>query len=63
MFRAVLQALLVRKLGQDAVPKGQVGRLAEKCSSFPEYVQKALTKLGLHYMHVGYLNIFLFATN
>ncbi|XP_047118887.1 probable methyltransferase-like protein 25 [Schistocerca piceifrons] len=45
-YRSLLQVLLVEKCRHN-LPEGQVGRLAAKCNSFPEYVSKALTKLGV----------------
>lgn len=45
-YRSLLQVLLVEKC-RHSLPDGQVGRLASKCKSFPEYVSKALKKLGV----------------
>ncbi|XP_067001301.2 probable methyltransferase-like protein 25 isoform X2 [Anabrus simplex] len=46
-YRALLQVILIQKYERES-PDWQVGRLANKCKDFPEYVTKALKKLELN---------------
>jgi len=47
-FRALLQVYLVEELGYEKIHRCHVGRLANKCLTFNEYVQKALKRLQLN---------------
>ncbi|XP_060870955.1 probable methyltransferase-like protein 25 isoform X3 [Metopolophium dirhodum] len=47
-YRALLQVYLVQELGYENISRHHVGRLAHKCSTFNEYVHKAVKRLQLN---------------
>ena len=53
IWRLLLQVIIQEKQGHTLLDY-QVGRLGRKCSSFEEYVPKALTKLHLKEIQVSH---------
>lgn len=47
-YRALLQVYLIQELGHENISRCHVGRLAHKCSTFNEYVHKAVKRLQLN---------------